>query len=47
MRLWHIVSSAVAIAGLATAQDWPLHDNGLNQVVQWYVIELYYLRADN
>ncbi|KAB8269056.1 glycoside hydrolase superfamily [Aspergillus minisclerotigenes] len=27
MRLWHIVSSAVAIAGLATAQDWLLHDN--------------------
>ncbi|KAL4982567.1 glycoside hydrolase superfamily [Aspergillus falconensis] len=38
MKLWHAVGSGLAIAGLAsqaTAQDWPLHDNGLNKVVQW------------
>ncbi|PLB49336.1 putative beta-galactosidase [Aspergillus steynii IBT 23096] len=37
MRLWHTLNTALAL-GLATpstAQDWPLHDNGLNKVVQW------------
>ncbi|KAI3575903.1 glycoside hydrolase superfamily [Fusarium oxysporum f. sp. albedinis] len=38
MKFWHPFSSLMAIAGLAThstAQSWPLHDNGLNKVVQW------------
>ncbi|KAI9371729.1 glycoside hydrolase superfamily [Aspergillus egyptiacus] len=38
MKLWHTTISAVAAAGLAScsiAQDWPLHDNGLNKVVEW------------
>ncbi|KAH7155975.1 putative beta-galactosidase [Dactylonectria macrodidyma] len=38
MKVWHTLTSLAAVAGLAAqaaAQDWPLHDNGLNKVVQW------------
>ncbi|KAH7012793.1 putative beta-galactosidase [Macrophomina phaseolina] len=38
MKVWHTISSLATIAGLgahSAAQKWPLHDNGLNKVVQW------------
>ncbi|OJJ02116.1 hypothetical protein ASPVEDRAFT_52869 [Aspergillus versicolor CBS 583.65] len=38
MKLRHALSAAIASTGFVAhsiAQDWPLHDNGLNKVVQW------------
>jgi hypothetical protein len=34
------LAAATALSGLVSAQDvpgleWPIHDNGLNKVVQW------------
>ncbi|KAJ4176797.1 hypothetical protein NW755_014223 [Fusarium falciforme] len=39
MKVWYTLGSLASIASLvqhSTAQKWPLHDNGLNQVVEWY-----------
>ncbi|UPL02867.1 hypothetical protein LCI18_013801 [Fusarium solani-melongenae] len=38
MKVWHTICSLASIASLAAqcaAQNWPLHDNGLNRVVEW------------
>ncbi|KAL4860886.1 glycoside hydrolase superfamily [Aspergillus spectabilis] len=38
MKLWRSLTGVMAVASLAAysvAQDWPLHNNGLNKVVQW------------
>ena len=43
MKLWHTIGSFAAIAGLVAgtaAEDWPLHDNGLNKLVEWYDADL-------
>jgi hypothetical protein len=35
----HIVGSLLLVGHvLAQATQWPLHDNGLNQVIEWYGI---------
>ena len=39
MKVWHTIGSFVAVAGLvvgSAAEEWPLHDNGLNKLVEWY-----------
>lgn len=39
MKVWYTLGSLASIASLvqhSSAQKWPLHDNGLNQVVEWY-----------
>lgn len=35
MRLSHIIPLALQLIAAVGAQQWPLHDNMLNEVVQW------------
>lgn len=32
-----VAASLVSVLGQDTTTDWPVHNNGLNKVVEWYV----------